>query len=237
MSETLRDGGGEPDGELSSAVVAAPPRANGARTSTRVERTFEASASPAQFARGYLGYVAGLLGAVDEHAIERVVAALLRARAEDRAIFLLGNGGSASTAGHFANDLAVGVRPRGRPFRALSLAENVALMSAIANDYGYDQVFSKQLESRLHAGDVVIAISASGDSPNVLRAVRYAKAHGALTIGLTGGDGGALRALVDLAVHVPAERGEYGPIEDVHMVFEHILTNYLRLRLAREDAP
>ncbi|MFT3770373.1 MAG: SIS domain-containing protein [Minicystis sp.] len=203
----------------------------------RTERIFEASSSAAQFARGYLDYVASLLAAIDEQAIEQVAQALLRARAEDRAIFILGNGGSAATAGHFANDLAVGVRPRERPFRAQSLADNVAVVSAIANDYGYEAVFSKQLESRLRPGDVVVAISVSGNSPNVVSAVRYANAHGAVTIGLTAGDGGALRSLVRIALHVPSERGEHGPAEDVHVVFEHILTNYLRLLLARRDAP
>jgi len=103
----------------------------------------------------------------------------------------------------------------------------VAVLTAIANDYGYEHVFAKQLEAQLSPGDVVVAISASGNSPNVLNAIEYANARGATTIGLTGFDGGRLAKMVRHAVHVPTERGEYGPVEDAHMVLDHLVGGYV----------
>ena len=113
---------------------------------------------------------------------------------------------------------------KARPFRAISLTDNVPVLTAIANDYGYDEIFLKQLEVLMSPGDVVVAISVSGNSPNVLRAVEYAQAHGATTVALTGFDGGKLRPLAQLGVHVPTTRGEYGPAEDVHMILDHLVS-------------
>jgi D-sedoheptulose 7-phosphate isomerase len=117
------------------------------------------------------------------------------------------------------------------PFRAVSLTDNVAVLTAIANDIAYADVFVRQLEGLLRPGDVVVAISASGNSPNVVRAIEYARSHGAVTVGLTGFDGGRLKALCDEAVHVATPPGEYGPVEDTHLVLDHLITGYLRARL------
>jgi D-sedoheptulose 7-phosphate isomerase len=102
-------------------------------------------------------------------------------------------------------------------------------MTAIANDHGYEEIFVKQLHAHMDAGDLVVAISVSGNSPNVVAAVEWAREHGARTVGLTGFDGGRLRGLVDVSVHVPTDRGEYGPAEDVHMIFDHLLGTFLML--------
>lgn len=179
------------------------------------------------FARAYLDYVSDLLGSVDERAIEAVIDVLVRARDARARIFVLGNGGSAATANHLASDLSVGLGAR--PFDATSLAANATLLTAASNDFGFDAVFVRQLEGRLRPGDVVLAMSASGRSTNVLEAVRHARAHGCVTVGFTGFDGGELRQLVDVAVHVPTREGEYGPTEDVHVVVQHVLLAYLRL--------
>jgi DNA-binding MurR/RpiR family transcriptional regulator len=121
---------------------------------------------PSAFARGYLDHLGNVLGRIDVAAIDRVVEALLAARADDRTIFVLGNGGSAATASHLANDLAMGTQNPNRRFRTFSLVDNAALLSAAANDYGYEDVFVRQLEGILRPRDVVIAISASGSSRN-----------------------------------------------------------------------
>lgn len=202
-----------------------------------VEHAFLAADCPADFARGYLDHLANVLRRVDVGVIDRVVAALLAARDDDRTIFVLGNGGSAATAAHLANDLAMGTQAPHRRFRTCSLADNAALLSAAANDYGYADVFVRQLEGILRPRDVVVAISASGSSDNVLRAVTHANAVGALTIGFTGFDGGRLRQLVQIDVHVPTGDGEYGPSEDAHLALAHVITNYLRLRGRRALAP
>lgn len=205
----------------------------GGATTNRVDLMFAASPTSARgFARQYLDYVAEILTHVDEVAVETICDALLAVRAAGGVVYLCGNGGSAATASHFANDLMVGVGGE-PPFRAISLASNVPLLTCLSNDHGYEEVFARQLAGRVGSADALVAISASGESENVLRAVRCANAAGARTIGLTGFDGGQLRPLVDIGLHVRSATGEFGPVEDVHMVIEHAIVNFLRLAGAR----
>ena len=200
---------------------------------TPLETIYAENPDPAAYARGYLRRLTAVLEAIDPEAIARGAEAIWRAREEGRRIFFLGNGGSAATASHFANDIGIGTRSDGPPFKALSLTDNNAVLTCLANDLGYDSVFVEQLRLHLEPGDVVVAISASGSSPNVLRAVDLAKERGNATIGLTGFDGGELRKRVQIAIHVPSERGEYGPVEDAHMVLDHLISSYLAMRARR----
>lgn len=162
---------------------------------------------------------------------------LLAARAEGRQILLLGNGGSAATASHMACDLGKGTAdhtdPRFERFRALSLADNAALMTALGNDIGFEDIFVEQLKIVMRDGDVVVVISASGNSPNLVRAVEYARTRGAVTVGLLGFGGGRLRPLVDHAIVVSSRN--YGIAEDFHLIVQHILTQHLK-RLLRGPA-
>ena len=192
-----------------------------------IETLFKKSKTPAEFAKGYLDHLCEVLRTIDVKAIEEFIDVLLKARDSGNTIFFLGNGGSAATSSHFANDIAVGTRSTGKPFRAISLTDNVAVITAIANDYSYEDIFAFQLKYLIHKGDVVVGISASGNSPNVLKAIEYANVEGAHTVGLTGFDGGHLRQLVDTAVHVQTGKGEYGPVEDVHMVLDHLIGGFL----------
>ena len=198
----------------------------------RLDEIFSRDA--AQFSRSYLQYVCEVLRAIEVEEIAAFVRTLLEARARGAAIYLIGNGGSAATAAHFANDLAVGTNCSARPFRAFSLCDNQAVITAIANDFGYEQVFARQLQVLARSGDVVIAISASGNSPNLLRAVEYAQRSGIHTVGITAFDGGQLRKLADQSIHVPTGPKEYGPAEDAHMVLDHLLGAYL-VRLTRGE--
>jgi D-sedoheptulose 7-phosphate isomerase len=164
-------------------------------------------------------------------ALERIVPILLRARADDRTIFFFGNGGSASTASHFVTDIAkvaggTEARGKGHRFRCLSLNDNLPGLTAWANDVGYADVFAGPLRALAEKGDVVVAISGSGNSPNVLEAVRAARSMGLTTIGLTGIGGGKLKDLVDVALVVPSKSMQH--TEDVHLTVCHILTAYLR---------
>jgi D-sedoheptulose 7-phosphate isomerase len=202
----------------------------------QLDRMFEQSPEPDEFARAYLDYLSGILARIDTGAIAAFTAILLEARARDGRIFFMGNGGSAATASHFANDIAIGTRSPEKPFRAVSLTDNVAMITAIANDDGYDDIFVQQLRTLLAPGDVVVAISASGNSENLIRAVEYATAQGAATVGLTGFDGGRLAEIVSLQVHIPTNPGEYGPAEDGHMILDHLIGAYLARRV-RDDSP
>ncbi len=200
----------------------------------QLDRIFEQSSRPDEFARAYLDYLSDILARLDTAAIAVFAKTLLEARERDARIFFLGNGGSAATASHFANDIAIGTRSPEKPFRAISLTDNAAAITAIANDDGYAEIFVQQLRTLLAPGDVVVAISASGNSENLRRAVEYANGRGATTVGLTGFDGGRLAEIVSLRVHIPTNPGEYGPAEDGHMILDHLIGAYLARRVRGE---
>ena len=166
------------------------------------------------------------LRAIDPIAISEVVEALERARIEKRALFIIGNGGSAATASHMANDLQkLASNGRSPAYRAIALTDNVPLITAWGNDEDYTAVFVRQLQALAKEGDLLIAITGSGNSPNILRAMEWAKDAKLKTIALLGFDGGKA---VDLADHVLLfPEGHYGRIEDAHMVLVHMISNYL----------
>lgn len=182
---------------------------------------------PVAFAGAYLNYLQSVLKHLDTAEIGRVIQTLLDARERGATIFFIGNGGSAATASHFANDLGHGTLAYARPFRALSLADNNAVVTALANDYGYDEIFVRQLQSLGKKGDVLIGISASGNSPNLLKAFDYARSAGIKTVAITAFDGGKMKTMADEGIHVPTEPKEYGPAEDAHMVLDHLVGAYL----------
>ena len=179
-------------------------------------------------------YLSEAKAALDEPliqtAVQRIVPEFLRARREGRTIFFLGNGGSASTASHFVVDIAKGTMGRtpedGRRYRCLALNDNMPTITAWANDFDYHVGFAEQLRTLGGPGDVVVAISGSGNSPNVLKAVEVARQGRMFTIGLTGMGGGKLKSMVDVPLVVPS--GSMQHTEDVHLSICHLLTAYLR---------
>lgn len=180
------------------------------------------------YARGYTEHLKAVLSELDFAAIGRFAEILFKTRQAGKKIYLIGNGGSAATASHFANDLQIGVTPYTKnSFQAISLTDNNAIISCIANDFGYDEVFRRQLEVLLQPGDVVIAISASGNSTNVINAVNYCREKGNFVIGLTGFDGGKLKEKSNLNININTPKGEYGPVEDLHMILDHLTTTFL----------
>jgi D-sedoheptulose 7-phosphate isomerase len=184
---------------------------------------------------GYLDEVGALLYSLPHQPIQDVVNAILTAYQYGRAVYIIGNGGSASTATHFACDLQKWTQTQGQPrLKAIALTDNMALFSAWANDEGYEHVFTEQLRSLLNPGDVLLAISASGRSTNVLQAVQFASAHNAVTIGMTGFDGGELLGITDHCIIVPGAR--INQIEDVHMTVCHLIAEVVR-RVLSEAAP
>lgn len=146
-------------------------------------------------------------------------------------IYICGNGGSAATASHFQNDFNKGVSEYIEvPFRFHCLNDNVATLMAIANDIGYEEVFRFQLRGNLEPDDILVAISGSGNSKNVLNAVDYAKEQGTKVIGLTGFDGGRLKELCDVSLHVPVKSMQV--TEDIHMIFDHLMMSMFYRSLA-----
>ncbi len=177
--------------------------------------------------RDYLDRTAALAREMPLGAIETVIARLIEAGEANRHIFVMGNGGSAATASHFANDLGKGdVTGSARRLRVMALTDNVPLLTAWANDTHFHRVFAEQLRNFLGAGDVVIGVSASGRSPNVLEALRLAREHRACTIGFTGQSGGEMKDLVDHCVRVPSDNVQH--IEDLHLIAFHLVYAHLR---------
>ncbi len=152
---------------------------------------------------------------------------LLAARERGSRIFIMGNGGSAATASHFVCDFNKGLnQPGQKPFKFICLNDNIPAMLAWGNDQGYADIFVEQLRNLLEDGDIVVAISGSGNSPNIIRAVEYARARGCLTVGLAGYDGGQLKKLADHCVHVDINNMQIA--EDVHMIIDHMAMTALK---------
>ena len=182
---------------------------------------------PVAFAGAYLDYLTSVLKTIDTREIGQFIETLLDARERGASIFFIGNGGSAATASHFANDIAIGTNSYDKPFRAVSLTDSNAIITAVGNDFGFEEIFVRQLRVLGRAGDVVVAISASGNSPNLIRAFDYAKSIGIKTVAITAFDGGKIKQMADEGVHVPTAPKEYGPAEDAHMVLDHLVGAYL----------
>ena len=179
-------------------------------------------------------YIEGLRTCLEElfhQNIDGIVNIIFDAYQKGKQIFILGNGGSASTASHFARDLKIGTAVEGKPrLRATSLTDNIATITALANDIDYDSIFEEQLIGQLNKGDVVIGISASGNSPNVLKAIEYAQNRGAITIGFVGFGGGRLKGIAFKSIVLSSR--DYGQIEDAHLSLTHIISYLIRERIA-----
>lgn len=197
-----------------------------------IDRFF--SRDPGTFAAAYIDYLSEVLKGIDVSAIGRFSQTLLDARERGATVFFMGNGGSAATASHFANDLAIGTDSYDKPFRVVSLTDNQAIITAIANDFGYEDIFVRQLRILARPGDVLVGISASGNSPNLLRAFEYAKSVDIKTVAITAFDGGKMKGIADEGIHVPTGPKEYGPAEDAHMMLDHLLGAYL-MRLVQNE--
>ena len=162
------------------------------------------------------------LASIDVKAVDQAIEWFRQARDEGRQIFVCGNGGSAATASHFVTDMVKGASyGRAVRFRILALTDSVSTLTAYANDVSYEAVFVEQLKNFAQPGDLVMGISGSGNSPNVLRAIEYANSIGCRTLALTGRDGGRLAPLAQLTIHVPEPH--MGRIEDAHLVVCHMI--------------
>lgn len=180
----------------------------------------------------YLSALKTALDLIPMDVVDQIIETMIKAYREEKTIFIMGNGGSAATASHFACDLGKGTCVDGKKrFRVISLTDNIPLMTAWSNDTHYDNVFVEQLRGLMRPRDVVIGISGSGNSPNVLNAMEYGNSKGATTIGFTGFSGGKIKDMVNLCLVVPSDSMEH--IEDVHLALEHLICTYLR-RISRE---
>ena len=187
-------------------------------------RTFD-SRSIASFMDGYVSLLSRAFEAVDREQLDAAQAALVDAAENGKAIFAIGNGGSAAISDHLVCDLSKGTHHDQHPtLRAQSMTSNAALYSAMANDLGFENVFAGQIGLYGRPGDILIAISSSGESANIVRAVAAAQGLGMTVIGLSGFSGGQLRRTADISLHVPVDN--YGIVEDAHQAIMHVIAQY-----------
>ncbi len=184
----------------------------------------------------YLGRVLRALQSIPMDRVASFVELLVAARELRRTVFLVGNGGSAATASHMATDLGVGSQRLGVGLRVICLVDNSAVLTATSNDVGFEDVYAAQVRLLGQPGDILVAISASGNSPNLLKVAVEAKEQGLSVVALTGFAGGELAGLADTSIHVPTAHGDYGPAEDAHLVINHMVTELLRLRSGAPQA-
>lgn len=178
------------------------------------------------YIKDYIQKETEVLHKLDFEAINSAINLLEETRKKQAIVYIFGNGGSASTASHFQGDFNKGVSEGlSQKYRFCCLSDNTATVMALANDCGYENIFAIQLENRLNPNDIVIAISGSGNSANVVKAVKYAKACGNKVIGLTGYDGGELKVLSDISLHVPVNDMQIA--EDLHLMFDHLMMSVL----------
>ncbi len=201
-----------------------------------LEEIFRESSLQTDYFKRYCHYLQKLISEIDVESVKKVVDCFLEARCNNKTIYFAGNGGSAATASHFAQDMGeIGRKIRGKGFRTQSINDNVAALTAISNDYSYDSIFSMQIQYNFDEKDILVVISASGNSPNVINAVNLAKAKGGITVCLVGFDGGRLAQICDQVIHIQSKKGEYGPVEDIHLILNHMIVSYLMMELKKES--
>ncbi len=181
-----------------------------------------------EIAASHIANLLTFLNDIDLEQVNSVMEILRQARDRNATIFIAGNGGSAATASHWVNDLGKATKRSGRaPIRVMSLSDNTSWLSALANDEGYERAFSGQLENFARRDDVLIVLSASGNSPNLIKAVETAKENDLITVGLLGFDGGALKDMVEEYVLIASAKGAYELVEDAHSAVCHAITRSL----------
>ncbi|MHB8089610.1 MAG: D-sedoheptulose-7-phosphate isomerase [Anaerolineaceae bacterium] len=202
-----------------------------------IDRLCNNSQTAGGFAHKYFNYLKRVLDSITPESIDRLVEEFENARANGNTIFVVGNGGSATTATSMANDIGFDIIKKTgteKPFRVFALTDNTSVITAIANDVGYQDVFVNQLKIHYRQGDKLLAISASGNSPNVVVAAEWVKQQGGYVISFVGFAGGQLKEISDVVVHVKSEAGEYGPVEDAHLALNHILAHWFQNKLKQK---
>lgn len=169
-----------------------------------------------------------LLDQLDIDVLEEAIGTIVTAFKNGKTVYVCGNGGSAATASHMQADFIFFVRyfTKFRP-KVRALTDNVPMLTAVGNDTSFDDIFVEQMKGQFGEGDVIICISASGNSENVIRAAQYANEHGGTSIGFVGFSGGKLKDTCSVSIYTPNPKGDYGPIEDIHMIYDHLIVNYL----------
>ena len=203
---------------------------------TLLKKKINDSKSIGEFSNKYFSLLKKTFESIDVNEINKLADVFERSRDNNSSIFVAGNGGSAATATTMANDIGFDIIKKtgtSRPFRIHSLVDNNSVLTAISNDVGYENIFINQLKIHYRQGDSLIVISASGNSPNVLKAVDWVKSRNGKIIGFLGFDGGELYDHCDVKIHAKADKGDYGPVEDAHLIINHILAHWFQVNIKK----
>tara|TARA_Y100000590_G_C15509314_1_gene934778 strand:- start:429 stop:1040 length:612 start_codon:yes stop_codon:yes gene_type:complete len=199
-----------------------------------LENAYNNVSNMGEYSKKYFSYLKSVLDKIDENEMNKLEEAFTFCQHNGNTIFVAGNGGSAATATTMANDIGFDIIKKTgtkSPFKLFSLVDNNSVVTAISNDVGYENIFINQLKIHYKKGDALIVISASGNSPNVLKAAEWVKEKGGKIIGFLGFDGGKLMGICDVSMHVKTESGEYGPVEDAHLIINHVLAHWFQNKL------
>ena len=199
-----------------------------------INAAYNSSDRFSEFSKKYFNYLSDIQKNIDSNELDKFAEEFLHAREEGNTIFIAGNGGSAATATTMANDIGFDIIKKtgtDKPFRVFALTDNSSVITAISNDVGYENIFINQLKIHYRKGDKLIVISASGNSENIVKAAKWVQSQGGKVLGMLGFDGGILREICDNSVLVPSVSGEYGPVEDMHLMINHLLAHWFQNKL------
>ncbi len=200
----------------------------------KLRAMYDGATSSENYAEQYVEHMGNVLKSLDTKTVAAVTAVIEKTAADNQSFFVVANGGSAAVSTHWVNDLSANTVVDGQPgFRVISLTDNASSLTALGNDASFDEIFTIQLKANMRPGDVVLFMSVSGNSPNLVSAMNYANAHGATTISCTGMEGGALKEGSDHCIHTPSTKDEYGPIEDIFSIIMHIAQSYISMKRGR----
>ena len=199
-----------------------------------IDKAYEEVDTLGEFSKRYFSYLLKVLESIDEKEINKLGILFEKSRENNNTIFVAGNGGSSATSSTMANDIGFDIIKKtgtNKAFRLLSLVDNSSVVTAISNDVGYENIFINQLKIHYRLGDCIILISASGNSPNILEAAKWVKEKGGKVIGFLGFSGGKLLDLCDVKIHAFSQLGEYGPVEDAHLIINHVLAHWFQNKI------
>ena len=199
-----------------------------------IDEAFQKSDSFSEFSLKYFKYISEIQNKIDLDELDRFESEFVSARENENTIFVAGNGGSAATATTMANDIGFDIIKKTgtrKPFKVFSLTDNSSVLTAISNDVGYENIFINQLRIHYKKGDKLIVISASGNSENIVKAAEWVQSKNGKVLGMLGFQGGKLREICDTSILVPSIQGEYGPVEDMHLMINHLLAHWFQNKL------
>lgn len=187
-----------------------------------------------KFALNYFEYMSELYSQIDVDIFKQFEKQFDELLKKNKTLFIIGNGGSATTSTSMANDLGFDILKKTKikkTFKMMSLTDNISALTAISNDLSFNEIFTSQLKIYFEKGDKILIFSASGNSTNVINAANLVKKKGGKVMSVVGFDGGKLKKISDICLHIPSNKGEYGPVEDLQLTFNHILAHWYQLKL------